>query len=198
MSHELKEPRQAGDPTRLESNDAALTDKSTGIPTERLNLARPERLDPSLPLRELAQAASARRREMKARAVREHDAAIKAGLDYAADDLPSVFDRLDSLTPDATAEVGRVYSAGERIGWQAGFDDAMRVLRASNAAAYAEGQADLAAALYAEQLKWQEDTDRRLAASLASGSSYPELCELRGESDRADRARQLYAVRGIA
>lgn len=198
MSHELKEPRQAGDPTRLESNDAALTDKSTGIPTERLNLARPERLDPSLPLRELAQAASARRREMKARAVREQDAAIKAGLDYAADDLPSVFGRLDSLTPDAAAEVGRVYSAGERIGWQAGFDDAMRVLRASNAAAYAEGQADLAAALYAEQLKWQEDTDRRLAASLASGTRYPELCELRGESDRADRARQLYAVRGIA
>ena len=198
MSHEPKEPRQAGDPTRLESNDAALTDKSTGIPTKGLNLARPERLDPSLPLRELAQAASARRREMKARAVREHDAAIKAGLDYAADDLPSVFDRLDSLTPDAAAEVGRVYSAGERIGWQAGFDDAMRALRASNAAAYAEGQADLAAALYAEQLKWQEDTDRRLAASLASGSSDPELCELRGESDRADRARQLYAVRGIA
>lgn len=198
MSHELKEPRQAGDPTRLESNDAALTDKSTGIPAEGLNLARPERLDPSLPLREFAQAASARRREMKARAVREQDAAIRAGLDYAADDLPSVFDRLDSLTPDATAEVGRVYSAGERIGWQAGFDDAMRVLRASNAAAYAEGQADLAAALYAEQLKWQEDTDRRLAASLASSASYPELCELRGESDRADRARQLYAVRGIA
>lgn len=198
MSHELKEPRQAGDPTRLESNDATLTDKSTGIPTERLNLAHPERLNPSLPLRELAQAASARRRKMKARAVREQDAAIKVGLDYAADDLPSVFDRLDSLTPDAAAEVGRVYSAGERIGWQAGFDDAMRVLRASNAAAYAEGQADLAAALYAEQLKWQEDTDRRLAASLASGSSYLELCELRGESDRADRARQLYAVRGIA
>ena len=198
MSHELKEPRQAGDPTRLESNDAALTDTSTGIPTKGLNLARPERLDPSLPLRELAQAASARRREMKARAVREQDAAIKAGLDYAADDLPSVFDRLDSLTPDAAAEVGRVYSAGERIGWQAGFDDAMGALRASNAAAYAEGQADLAAALYAEQLKWQEDTDRRLAASLASGTRYPELCELRGESDRADRARQLYAVRGIA
>ena len=60
MSHELKEPRQAGDPTRLESNDAALTDKSTGIPAEGLNLARPERLDPSLPLRELAQVASAR------------------------------------------------------------------------------------------------------------------------------------------
>ena len=198
MSHEQKEPRQAGDPTRLESNDAALTDKSTGIPAEGLNLARPERPDPSLPLRELAQVASARRREMKARAVREQDATIKAGLDYAADDLPSVFDRIDSLTPDAAAEVGRVYSAGERIGWQAGFDDAVRALRASNAAAYAEGQADLAAALYAEQLKWQEDTARSLAASLASGSSYPELCELRGESDRADRARQLYAVRGIA
>ena len=45
MSHELKEPRQAGDPTRLESNDAALTGKSTGIPTEGLNLARPERLE---------------------------------------------------------------------------------------------------------------------------------------------------------
>ena len=96
MSHELKEPRQAGDPTRLESNDAALTGKSTGIPTEGLNLARPERLDPSLPLRELAQAASARRREMKVREVREQGVVIKASLDYAADDLPSVF---GDLTP---------------------------------------------------------------------------------------------------
>ena len=47
MSHELNEPRQAGDPTRLESNDAALADKSTGISSEGLNLARPERLDAS-------------------------------------------------------------------------------------------------------------------------------------------------------
>ena len=198
MSHELKEPRQAGDPTRLESNDAALADKSTGISAAGPDLTQPERLDPSLPLRELAQAASARRREMKVREVREQGVVIKAGLDYAADDLPSVFDRLDSLTPDAAAEVGRVYSAGERIGWQAGFDDAVRALRASNAAAYAEGQADLAVALYAEQLRWQEETDRRLAASLASGTRYPELCELRGEHDRADRARRIYAVRGIA
>lgn len=191
----MSNPRQIT-PTGGSSPSCAVGySKSSAAEAEN---ARPPRLDPSLPLGELAQAASARRREMKVRAVREQDAAIKAGLDYAADDLPSVFDRLDSLTPDAAAEVGRVYSAGERIGWQAGFDDAMRALRASNAAAYAEGQADLAAALYAEQLKWQQETDRCLAASLASGTRYPELCELRGEHDRADRARQLYAVRGIA
>lgn len=156
------------------------------------------RLDATQPLDMLAHDARARRREATAIEAREWQAATGKCRDYAQDAPPSVFKRLDELGPEAMREVNRTIAVGERIGWQAGFDDAMRVLRASNAAAYAEGQADLAAALYAEQLKWQEDTDRRLAASLASGSSYPELCELRGESDRANRARQLYAVRGIA
>ena len=47
MSLELKEPRQAGDPAGLESNDAALTNKSTGISAAGPDLTQPERLDPS-------------------------------------------------------------------------------------------------------------------------------------------------------
>ncbi len=48
MSLELKESRQAGDPTGLKSN-AALADKSTGFSAVGPGLARPERLDPSRP-----------------------------------------------------------------------------------------------------------------------------------------------------
>lgn len=156
------------------------------------------RLDATQPLDMLAHDARARRREATAIEAREWQAATEKCRDYAQDATPSVFKRLDELGPEAMREVNRTIAVGERIGYQAGFESACALLKTTQNAAYAAGQADLAAALYAEQLKWQEDTDRRLAASLASGSSYPELCELRGESDRADRARQLYAVRGIA
>ena len=40
--------------------------------------------------------------------------------------------------------------------------------------------------------------DRALADSLTKGTPYVQLCEIRGEHDRAERARRLYAERGIA
>ena len=72
------------------------------------------------------------------------------------------------------------------------------MLETARAAAYAAGQADLATALHAEHLKWLDAENRALSASLASGTPYAELCELRGEPERAERARQVYAERGIA
>ena len=190
----MSNPRQIT-PTGGSPNCAVGWPQDTALNAATATLPR---LDATQPLDMLAHDARARRREATAIEAREWQAATEKCRDYAQDASPSVFKRLDELGPEAMREVNRTIAVGERIGYQAGFEAACALLKTTQNAAYAAGQADLAAALYAEQLKWQEDTDRRLAASLASGSSYPELCELRGESDRADRARQLYAVRGIA
>lgn len=197
MSQELKEPRQAGDPAGLASN-AALTDKSTGIPTVKLDLTQPERLDPAQPLGELAHAARARRRETTAIEARAWQAATEKCRDYAQDAPPSVFNRLDELGPEAMREVSRTMAVGERLGYQAGFEAASALLEVTRAAAYAAGQADLATALHAEHLKWLDAENRALSASLSRGVPYPELCERWGEPDRAERARQALQERGLA
>lgn len=156
------------------------------------------RLDATQPLDMLAHDARARRREATAIEAREWQAATEKRQDYAQDASPSVFKRLGELNPEAMREVSRTIAVGERIGYQAGFEAACALLKTTQNAAYAAGQADMVTALHAEQLKQLDAENRTLSASLAQGVPYAELCELRGEHDRAERARQLYAARGIA
>ena len=156
------------------------------------------RLDATQPLDMLAHDARARRREATAIEARAWQAATGKCRDYAQDAPPSVFKRLDELGPEAMREVNRTIAVGERMGYQAGFEAACALLEPSRNAAYAAGQADMVTALHAEYLKQLDAENRALSASLAQGVPYPELCELRGEPERAERARQLYAERGIA
>lgn len=156
------------------------------------------RLDATQPLDALAHDARARRREATAIEARAWQAATEKCRDYAQDVPPSVFKRLDELGPEAMREVNRTIAVGERIGYQAGFEAACTLLKTTQNAAYAAGQADMVTALHAEQLRQLDAENRALSASLAQGVPYPELCELRGEPERAERARQLYAERGIA
>lgn len=156
------------------------------------------RLDATQPLDVLAHDARARRREATAIEARAWQAATEKCRDYAQDVPPSVFKRLEELGPEAMREVSRTISVGERMGYRAGFEAACALLVHTHNAAYAAGQADMVTALHAEQLKQLDAENRALSASLAQGVPYAELCEIRGEHDRAARARQLYAERGIA
>ena len=156
------------------------------------------RLDATQPLDMLAHDARALRREATAVEAREWQAATEKCWDYAQDAPPSVFKRLDELGPEAMREVSRTIAVGERMGYQAGFEAACALLEPSRNAAYAAGQADMVTALHAEHLRQLDAENRALSASLAQGVPYPELCELRGEPERAERARQLYRQRGIA
>ena len=89
MGQELKEPHQAGAPTGLESNDAALTEQPTNIPTTGLNLTQPARLDLSLPPAELKPLACARHQEKLAAAQRAYrDYFLDVAGDPAAAPLP--------------------------------------------------------------------------------------------------------------
>lgn len=156
------------------------------------------RLDATQPLDVLAHDARARRREATAIEAREWQAATEKCRDYAQDVPPSVFKRLEELGPEAMREVSRTIAVGERIGYQAGFEAACALLKTTQNAAYAAGQADILTALHAEHLRQLGAENRALSASLAQGVPYPELCERRGEPERAERARRLYAERGIA
>ena len=155
------------------------------------------RLDATQPLDMLAHDARARRREATAIEAREWQAATEKCQDYAQDATPSVFKRLDELGPEAMREVSRTIAVGERIGYCAGFEAACALLKTTQNAAYAAGQADMVTALHAEQLRQLDAENRALSASLAQGVPYAELCELRGEHDRAERARQVLAERGV-
>ena len=198
MSHELKEPRQAGDPTRLESNDAALADKSTGISSEGLNLARPERLDASKAPCDLIHRARELHLEATATMNREWRKAYEDAQDYANAPLPWAMTNPESLTVAAMEQVDRAIAAGERSGYLNAFEDVARDLFPLVwAAGYAEGQKDLVVGQDAAHRKWQEEMHCRLAASLAQGVPYAELCERRGEPERAARARQVLAERGL-
>ena len=128
------------------------------------------RLDATQPLDILAHDARARRREATAIEAREWRAATE----------------------------NRTIAVGERIGYQAGFEAACALLKTTQNAAYAAGQADILTALHAEHLRQLDAENRALSASLAQGVPYAELCEIRGEHDRAARARQVLAERGIA
>ena len=198
MSQELKEPRQAGDPAGLASN-AALTDKSTGIPTVKLGLTQPERLDPSRAPSDLVPHARARHLEATATMNRVWRDALEAAQDHAASPLPRAMTHPESLSAEAMEQVDRAVAAGERAGYLNAFEDVARDLfPLVRAAGYAEGQKDLVVAQAEAHRRWREETDRQLVASLSRGLPYPELCERWGEPDRAERARQALQERGIA
>lgn len=199
MSHELNEPRQAGDPTRLESNDAALADKSTGISSEGLSLTRPERLDTSKAPCDLVRPARKLHLEATATMNREWRKAYENAQDNYDAPLPWAMTSPETLTVEAMEQVGRAIATGERSGYLKALEDVARdlfplVMRAG----YAEGQKDLVVGQDAAHRKWQEEMHRRLAAELTRGVPYAELCERRGEPERAARARQVLAERGIA
>lgn len=190
----MSNPRQIT-PTGGSPNCAVGWPQDTALNAATATLPR---LDATQPLDVLAHDARARRREATAIEARAWQAATEKCQDYAQDASPSVFKRLDELGPEAMREVSRTIAVGERIGYQAGFEAACALLKTTQNAAYAAGQADMVTALHAEQLKRLDAENRALSASLAQGVPYPELCELRGEPERAERARQLYAERGIA
>lgn len=191
----MSNPRQIT-PTGESSPSCAVGwPQDTALNTATATLPR---LDATQPLGALAHDARARRREATAIEARAWQAATEKCRDYAQDVPPSVFKRLDELGPEAMREVHRTIAVGERIGYQAGFEAACALLKTTQNAAYAAGQADMVTALHAGQLRQLDAENRLLSASLAQGVPYPELCELRGEPERAERARQLYAERGIA
>lgn len=198
MSLELKEPRQAGDPAGLESNDAALTNKSTGISAAGPDLTQPERLDPSRAPSDLVPHARALHLEATATMNRAWRDALEAAQDHAASPLPRAMLHPEALTAEAVEQVDLAVAVGERAGYLNAFEDVARDLFPLVwAAGYREGQEDLVVGQDAAQRRWREEMDRRLATSLARGVPYPELCELRGEPERAERARQVYTERGI-
>ena len=190
----MSNPRQIT-PTGGSPNSAVGWPQDTALNAATATFPR---LDATQPLDMLAHDARARRREATAIEARAWQAATEKCRDYAQDVPPSVFKRLDELGPEAMREVNRTIAVGERIGYQAGFEAACALLKTTQNAAYAAGQADMVTALHAEQLRQLDAENRALSASLAQGVPYPELCELRGEPERAERARQLYAERGIA
>ena len=199
MSLELKESRQAGDPTGLESNDAALADKSTGISAAGPDLTQPERLDPSRAPSDLVPRARALHLEATATMNRAWRDALEAAQDHAASPLPRAMLHSDALTAEAVEQVDLAVAVGERTGYLNAFEDVARDLFPLVwAAGYAEGQKDLVVGQDAAHRRWREEMDRALVASLSRGVPYPELCERWGEPDRAERARQVYAERGIA
>lgn len=198
MSLELKESRQAGDPTGLESNDAALADKSTGISAAGPGLTQPERLDPSRAPSDLVPRARALHLEATATMNRAWRDALEAAQDHAASPLPRAMLHSDALTAEAVEQVDLAVAVGERTGYLNAFEDVARDLFPLVwAAGYREGQKDLVVGQDAAHRRWQEEMDRQLVASLSKGVPYPELCELRGEHDRAVRARQVLAERGV-
>lgn len=197
MSLELKESRQAGDPTGLESN-AALADKSTGMSAAGPDLTQPERLDPSRAPSDLVPRARALRLEATATMNRAWRDALEAAQDHAASPLPRAMLHPDALTAEAVEQVDLAVAVGERTGYLNAFEDVARDLFPLVwAAGYREGQKDLVVGQDVAQRRWREEMDRRLAASLAQGTPYVQLCERRGEPDRAERARQVYTERGI-
>ncbi len=199
MGQELKEPHQAGAPTGLESNDAALTEQPTNIPTTGLNLTQPARLDLSLPPAELKPLACARHQEKLAAAQRAYrDYFLDVAGDPAAAPLPQALLRLEALPDEAIEQLDRAVAFGERLGSAFASASALALSTLFYEAGRARGIAELAATQHADHLKWQEDMDRALADSLTKGTPYVQLCEIRGEHDRAERARRLYAERGIA
>lgn len=156
-------------------------------------------LDLSLPSAELKPLAQARQREKLAAAQRAYrDYFLDVAADSAAAPLPWAMEHPETLTAEAMEQVSRAVAFGERTGHYAASASALALSKLFYEAGRAAGIADLAATQHADHLKWQEDMNRALADSLTKGTPYVQLCEIRGEHDRAERARNLYAERGIA
>lgn len=191
----MSNPRQIT-PTGGSPNCAVGYDKSSATDTSSATLTR---LDPSQPACDLVRPARKLHLEATATMNREWRKAYEDAQDNYGAPLPWAMTNPESLTVEAMEQVDRAIAAGERSGYLKALEDIARdlfplVLRAG----YAEGQKDLVVGQDAAHRQWQEEMHCRLSASLAQGVPYAELCEIRGEHDRAARARQVLAERGIA
>lgn len=191
----MSNPRQIT-PTGGSPNCAVGYDKSSATDTSSATLTR---LDPSQPACDLVRPARKLHLEATATMNREWRKAYEDAQDNYGAPLPWAMTNPESLTVEAMEQVDRAIAAGERSGYLKALEDVARdlfplVLRAG----YAEGQKDLVVGQDAAHRQWQEEMHCRLAASLAQGVPYAELCEIRGEHDRAARARQVLTERGIA
>ena len=193
----MSNPRKANPTGETSPNNSAV-----GLPQDtalHATAATLPRLDASKAACDLVRPARKLHLEATATMNREWRKAYEDAQDYANAPLPWAMTNPDALTVEAMEQVDRAIAAGERSGYLKALEDVARdlfplVLRAG----YAEGQKDLLVGQDAAHRQWQEEMHCRLAASLAQGVPYAELCERRGEPERAARARQVLAERGIA
>lgn len=143
----------------------------------------PDVLDARLPVDQLDAAAQARLRRVEAEAK-----ALNVRLQLAAQDAV--------LVPLDGSWQGRGdYTVDDMLAaYTRGLTDASRI---EGPVAFAAGQAYLARDLHAADVEWRGIVNRSVAGA-AEGPSYADLCERRGEFDRAERARKLLAERSIA
>lgn len=191
----MENPRQTT-PTG-ESPNSAVGSTQDNPATDATATETP--LDLHLPPAELAPLARAWRRETLAdaqRAYRDDFLAVAADSEDAP--LPWAMEHPETLTAEAMEQVSRAVAFGERTGHYAASASALALFNKAFQAGRAAGIAELATTQYADHLKWREEMDRALVDSLTKGTPYAQLCEIRGEHDRAERARRLYAERGIA
>lgn len=118
---------------------------------------------------------------------------------YDQTPLPAWTNHLDTLTPAALAQINATLAMGERIGYLAGWEDGARTESATQRhLGRLEGRCELLTELAASNSAYLTAHARELAANLANTPSYADLCERRGEKERAQRARVVLAERGIA
>ena len=107
-------------------------------------------------------------------------------------------ERLATMSSSALAELESAVRFGEGLGYREGWDQAAQDLwPLALEAGQARGRYLEAAAADDADRRWRAQVGRDVAAS-AARPSYAELCERRGEPERAERARRLLAERGIA
>lgn len=108
---------------------------------------------------------------------------------------PAWTGRVPDLSPEALAEIDATMRMAEGWGFAAGAEAGFALGRALG---FARGVHETAAAQADAQAQWQDAENRRAASDLAASVPYAELCERRGEAERARRNRALLAERGIA
>ncbi|EEH67051.1 hypothetical protein HMPREF0058_0042 [Actinomyces urogenitalis DSM 15434] len=113
--------------------------------------------------------------------------------------LPAWATRLESLDRQALAEVNATLAMGERTGYLSGWQDGARTEGATQRRlGRVEGRCELAGELVDASSIYLTEHARALASDLAATTSFADLCERRGERERASRARAVLAERGIA
>ncbi|WP_315134706.1 hypothetical protein [uncultured Actinomyces sp.] len=107
-------------------------------------------------------------------------------------------ERLATMSPSALAELESAVRFGESLAYPEAYEQGVRDgFRLGERAGQARGRYLEAAAADDADRRWRAQVGRDVAAS-AARPSYAELCERRGEPERAERARRLLAERGIA
>lgn len=156
-------------------------------------------LDARLPFDQLDAAAQARLARVEAEATAEYLRRQSEALAV----LPAPLDatwmgRIATMTPSALAELAGAADYWRRSGYEDGWHDGARdSAEVERAIGYATGQADLARDLERADREHRAAMNRAVAAS-AGAPSYVELCERRGEHDRAERQRRILRERGVA